>query len=272
MNKIREAHVAGMFYPDDPSELKNLVNGYLKSAKEFSNANHIAGLVSPHAGYIYSGKIAASAYKSIQSKKYKNVIVISPSHREYFKGVSVYSGDAYRTPLGLMRINNELRVKIINTSDDIFESDKGHGAEHALEVQLPFLQVLFPEIQLLPLVIGSQSNEINSSLAESLAKVVDDETLIVASSDLSHFYPREHAKKIDSLIVDSINAYNYEELQNDLEVKRCEACGGGAIVALLKALRLKSFSKAKVIEYSDSGYITKDESEVVGYLSAIVYN
>ena len=272
MNKIRNSKVAGMFYPSDPTELRKLISSYLGEVKNTEKIEHVAGIVSPHAGYVYSGKTAAWAYKTIESAKYENVIVISPSHREYFKGVSIYPGNAYKTPLGEIQINKKLRQKMVEASDLIFEGIQGHGSEHALEVQLPFLQVILANFQLIPLVIGSQSRETVDELAKVLAEVVDDKTLIVASSDLSHFYSKSRANIIDSRVIESINYFKYDELQNDLEQKRCEACGGGGIVAMLKALKMKNYSHSKVIQRSDSGDVTGDEKEVVGYLSAIVYN
>lgn len=272
MKKIREPQVAGMFYPSDPKELKTQIKGYLNNVKIEEDLGHVAGIVSPHAGYVYSGKTAAYAYKTIENQKFNNVIVISPSHREYFQGVSIYSGDAYRTPLGDIPINKSLREKIISENSLIFSGLEGHGPEHALEVQLPFLQVLLPNFQLIPMVIGDQRKEFIFELADILYKNIDEHTLLVASSDLSHFYSKSRANHLDTKVIDHINDFKYDELQSDLESKRCEACGGGGIVALLKALKMKDYKNSKVIAHTDSGDITGDDSEVVGYLSAVVYN
>lgn len=272
MKLIREPQVAGMFYPADPKVLREQIEEYLMNVKLDGKYNNIGGLVSPHAGYQYSGKIAAAAYKTIQSHEYNNIIIISPSHRDYFNGVSIYPGDGYRTPLGEISINKTLREKIVSESDIVFESMSGHGSEHALEVQLPFLQVTLSNFEIIPLVIGDQRKENINDLAEVLANVMDEKTLIVASSDLSHYYSKALADMVDSRVIQSINEFNYEELQSDFENKRCEACGGGGIVALLKALKTKNYSHSKVLAHSDSGDVTGDNSEVVGYLSAIVYN
>lgn len=272
MKHIREPQVAGMFYPSNSNELKNQVNKYLESITFEENVNHVGGIISPHAGYIYSGKTAAYAYKAIINKTFKNVVVISPSHREYFTGVSIFNGDAYRTPLGEIPINKELRKSLISQSDLLFSGIEGHRAEHALEVQLPFLQCVLEDIELIPMVIGDQSREIVFELAEILARFVDEDTLIVASSDLSHFYSKSHANSIDSRIVNYIDKFEFDQLQNDLEVKNCEACGGGGIVALLKALKMNGYLKSKVLSHTDSSDVTGDESEVVGYLSAIIFN
>jgi AmmeMemoRadiSam system protein B len=270
--QIREPQVAGMFYPSDPKKLKKELDEYLSEIKTDDSIKNVAGIIAPHAGYQYSGKTAAYGYKTIQNKNFHNVIVISPSHREYFRGISIYSGDAYKTPLGNIPINKELRENIITESSLVFSGNEGHKYEHALEVQLPFLQTVLSDFQLIPMVIGDQRKEFIYELADVLAKFTDDKTLLIASSDLSHFYTKSHAQILDSRIVACINEFKYEQLQQDLEGKRCEACGGGGIVALLKALKMKNYSHSKVIAHTDSGDITGDNSEVVGYLSAVVYN
>lgn len=272
MKNVREPQVAGMFYPSNPKELENQINGFINGIKVESEVHNVKGIVAPHAGYMYSGKTAAYAFKTIKNKNYKNVIVISPSHREYFRGISIFSGDAYSTPLGDIVVNKELRTRLVGYSDIIFEGLEGHREEHALEVQLPFLQIVLEDFNLIPIVIGDQNKEFVYGLANALADVIEDDTLIVASSDLSHFYTRGHAQKLDHRIAEHINNYNFEELQNDLEMKRCEACGGGGIVALMKALKMKNVLNSRVVAQSDSGDITGDENEVVGYLSAILYN
>lgn len=272
MSLIRNPYVAGMFYPDNPTELKDTITKFFDNVDVKLNVNKIGGIVSPHAGYVYSGQTAAYAYKQLKNKNYDTVIVISPSHREYFNGVSIYNGDAYSTPLGNIPVNKELREKLKNLSEKIFVGIEGHRSEHALEVQLPFLQMVLNEFSIVPIVIGDQSKEIVYNLGESLSTIINNNTLLVASSDLSHFYSKKRAELLDSKIINHINDYDYEELQNDLESRRCEACGGGAIVATLKALEGNGYNKSKVVAHSDSGDITRDESEVVGYLSALVYN
>lgn len=270
--QIREPKVAGMFYPSNPNELKAQLHELFSNVKLSESFNEVAGLVSPHAGYIYSGKIAASAFKTVENKKFKKIIVISPSHREYFPGISIYSGDAYGTPLGNIEVNKELREEIVSKDSLLFSGIEGHRYEHALEVQLPFLQIVQEDFSLIPMVIGDQRKEFMFRLADILTDVIDEDTLLVSSSDLSHFYTKSQAKILDSRVADDINEFKYEQLQSDLDNKRCEACGGGGIVALLKSLKNKNYRKAKVIAQADSGDITGDNSEVVGYLAAVVYN
>ena len=140
-----------------------------------------------------------------------------------------------------------------------------------MEVQIPFLQMVMNEFSIIPVVIGDQRKEFIDELALKLSKVIDDETLIVASSDLSHFYTKEHAAALDSLVEKRISEFDYENLQSDLDSNKCEACGGGAIVAAMKTAGLLNKKSAKVLSRSDSGDTTGENSEVVGYLSAVIY-
>jgi len=271
MKGIREPAVAGMFYPESPSKLKDQVITLLDEARLEKQFSNVVGIVSPHAGYVYSGKTAAFGFNSPLKKDYETVIIISPSHREYFRGISIYDGAAYRTPLGDVPLNNEVIDKIISDSKIIFRGIQGHRAEHAVEVQIPFLQVILKDFSIVPIVLGDQSRNFVYELADRIAPVVDDKTLIVASSDLSHFYSRSMADKLDSIVEKNIANNDYEKLQSDLETGRCEACGGGAIVAMMRAANLINKNKTEVLARTDSGDVTGDFSEVVGYLSAVMY-
>ncbi len=272
MKTVREPAVAGMFYPSSPSKLASEIREYLDSVNLEKSYEKVFGIISPHAGYVYSGKTAAHAYKTIENKNYKTVVVISPSHREYFPGISIYSGDAYKTPLGKIELDKEMIAKLIEDKSYIFEGLNGHHAEHALEVQLPFLQIVLRDFKLVPIVIGDQRKMFVEGLAEKLAQVVSDETLIVASSDLSHFHSKESAAKLDSIVEKRISEFDYNGLLEDLEKQKCEACGGGPIAALLKTAELKRIRNVKVLSRTDSGDITGDNSEVVGYLSAVIFS
>lgn len=270
MASVREPAVAGMFYPANANKLKDQLKLLFDLAADQKKYDNVFGLVAPHAGYIYSGKTAAYGYHAVSGKKYKSAIVISPSHREYFPGISVFDGDAYKTPLGLAKVNEKLRNLFTSDTKTIFEGLSGHRNEHALEVHLPFLQFLYEDISVLPVVLGDQSKPLLDELAGKLAQVPDD-TLIVASSDLSHFYMKQEADKFDSQAAKRIEAFQFDELQSDFENKNCFACGGGGIVALMKAANKLGKTNSKVLHRSDSGDTSGDNSEVVGYLSAVVY-
>jgi len=269
--KIRQPAVAGYFYPNDPVKLKNQINIFINKADAKPIRGKIYGIVSPHAGYEYSGLTASYGYSLIKRNQIENVIIISPSHREYFPGCCIYEGDAYATPLGIVEVNKEMSAMIKDGSKNIFFGENGHKQEHALEVQLPFLQTVLDDFTVVPIVIGDQSKLFVYELAEQIAKGMDERTIIIASSDMSHFYSAVEADKLDSIVEKKINEFDFEGLQTALESKKCEACGGGPIITLMKSAFLKGRINAVVLHRSDSGDVTGDKGEVVGYLSAAVY-
>jgi hypothetical protein len=272
MSQLRHPSAAGYFYPGDKDKLREQVEWLLTIGHKDKIIDNIAGLVAPHAGYIYSGRTASFAYNTIRDKNFKNVIIISPSHREYFEGVSIYEGDGYITPLGVLEINKEMVNLLTEGSKNIFKGNAGHRQEHGIEVHLPFLQFILPEFNIVPIVMGDQSKKYIDELAKRISEIIPENTLIIASSDMSHFYSRRIADDLDSIAEQRINNFDYEGLYDDLEHKRCEACGGGPIIAMMKALDLNNKSKSVVLNRSDSGDTTKNYDEVVGYLSAAVYS
>lgn len=271
MNDIRQPAVAGMFYSSSPAKLKDDINFYLDRAQVEKVFENVAGIISPHAGYQYSGQTAAYAFNAIKNNNIKTAVIISPSHREYFPGISIYSGKAYRTPLGDVPLDKEMISKIVSGSKFIFEGVNGHCAEHAVEVQIPFLQSVLKDISIVPIVVGDQGIVFINELAEKLATVIDEHSIIVASSDLSHFHPAAEADKLDSIIEKRIKEFDYNGLFADLENGRCEACGGGPMVALLKTSEMVNKKRTEILARSNSGDVSGDYSEVVGYLSAVVY-
>ena len=267
----RRPAVAGMFYPSNKDELKTLISKLLTDSQPENIPQNILGIISPHAGYIYSGATAAYAYNSIIGKNFKTVIILSPSHREYFYGVCIYDGNTYETPLGVVEIDKEMANKITLGSKFISIGDKGHSSEHAVEVQIPFLQSVLKNFKIVPMVMGDQSLEIINETAKQIANAADENTLIVASSDLSHFYAKQQADKLDSLVAQRINDFDFNQLHEDFEKQRCEACGGGLIITLMKAASLMNKNQSMILHRSDSGDVSGDNSEVVGYLSAVIY-
>lgn len=271
MKQVRQAQVAGYFYPSDPVILKNELLKLLESAEPIKKYDKIFGIVAPHAGYVYSGKTAAYAYNLLKEKDIRTVVVISPSHSEYFPGICIYEGDTYETPFGEIEMDKLKINKLCEESRIIFKGMQGHRKEHALEVQLPFLQLMLQDFKIIPIVMGDQSKMFIDELAANLIKIYDDKTLIVSSSDLSHFHDAETSDKLDSIIENRINNFDFDSLQADLEINKCEACGGGPIVAMMKAASLLNINHSEVLNRTNSGEVTGDTNEVVGYLSAVVY-
>lgn len=268
----RSPAAAGKFYPSDPVKLRRQIAELMDRVPQVQVKRRVKGIITPHAGYLYSGFTAAHAFATLRGEKFETVVVVSPSHWEFFSGVSVYPGDAYATPLGMVEINKTLRERIVGEADFMIASEVGHGAEHALEVQLPFLQEILPPFTLLPLVIGEQKREFCFKLGEVLAKVLKDENaLLVSTTDLSHYYASGIANKLDMIMMKDVADFNYEQLMSDLEAKHTEACGGGPTVAVMSALKHLGVKNIEVLHHSNSGDVTGDYSSVVGYLSAVAY-
>jgi AmmeMemoRadiSam system protein B/AmmeMemoRadiSam system protein A len=275
---VRPPAVAGSFYPDSPTELLKLIAGFFHAAAKPQISYRPTAIIAPHAGYVYSGQIAAKGYKILEGEVYKTVIVISPSHAAYFRGVAAFDGKAYATPLGEIPINRELTEKIAAESDLIEISGKGHlkGAgrsEHALEVQLPFLQVTLGNFDLVALVMGDQDMQTCLALGKALAKSIGDDVniLIIASSDLSHFHDSAAALRLDSAAIEDIGNLDHAALAQDLLSQKTEACGGGPIIATIIAAKELGSNAVEITGIGDSGDVTGDKSSVVGYMSAVIY-
>ncbi|MEK6756312.1 MAG: AmmeMemoRadiSam system protein B [Bacteroidota bacterium] len=269
MARVRQPAVAGTFYDGDPTVLRRHVDLLLDRAKEPNVQGTIKGLVSPHAGYMYSGSTAAVGYKLLKGKSYDSVVIVGPSHREFFNGASIYPGDSYRTPLGDVPIHEELRDELAKESGIVMLSEAGHRAEHCLEVQLPFLQRVLGEFSIVPIIIGNQRRESCLALGNALAKAAKGRNvLLVASSDLSHYHPYDEAVSLDRRVIAFVEALDENTLLEQLEEERIEACGGGSVVAIMRAAKLLGANRSQALFYCNSGDITGDKDAVVGYLSA----
>ncbi|MGB9604524.1 MAG: AmmeMemoRadiSam system protein B, partial [Bryobacteraceae bacterium] len=269
--KVRQPAAAGGFYPADPKELARMVDELLAGAQPPELAGAPVALVAPHAGYMYSGAVAAHAYALLKGRKYERVVVISPSHIDAFGFAAIYDGDAYVTPLGTIPVDKAFAARLVRAGSGLQLSARGHETrgqrgEHALEVQLPFLQRVLGEFRLLPIVMGDQRYEACRALGVALAKTIQDsDTLIVASSDLSHYHRYEDAVRLDRRVLKAIEEWDYFTMARNFEQNIWEACGGGPIVAAMIAAERLGARQARVLKYANSGDVTGDRSQVVGY-------
>ncbi len=270
--KIRPAAVAGAFYPADPKELTQMIDDLLAEATPPPVDGEILAAVAPHAGYPYSGPVAAWTYAALKGHKYSRVVVIAPSHYVAFDFTSVYDGDAYTTPLGQVPVDKEFARRLAKMSSTIELSDKGHQAtpdapEHSVEVELPWLQTILGNFELVPIVMGDQSYESSRALGVALAKMLrnDHETLVLASSDLSHYHTYDNAETIDHKTLHALEAWDYLSMSRNFETRVWEACGGAPIVAAMIYAERLGANKAEVLKYANSGDVTSDHSRVVGY-------
>lgn len=273
--RVRQAAVAGSFYPADPKELAAIVDGFLAKAPPPPEGEVIA-VVAPHAGYIYSGAVAGCSYATVKGKKFERVVVISPSHIDSFGFASVYDGSAYATPLGEIQVDTDFASRLTKAGANIKFSSRGHvpafgRSEHALEVQLPFLQRALDKFRLVPIIMGAQHYDLCRELGVVLSKsIAGSSTLIVASSDLSHFHPYDQASSMDRKTLKAIADWDYLTLSRNFEHRVWEACGGGPIIAAMMAAERLGADTARVLKYANSGDVTRDHSSVVGYGSVVM--
>ncbi|MGD1047491.1 MAG: AmmeMemoRadiSam system protein B, partial [Candidatus Krumholzibacteriaceae bacterium] len=274
---VRKPAVAGQFYTDDPVALRKEITGYMDAAAEPAIGGDIVAIVSPHAGYQYSGPVAAYGYRLVKGRSYDDVVVISPSHVEYFPYASVFPGTAYRTPLGDIPVDVALAKLVASKSDLVKYDMKGHEVrpmqrgEHAIEVQLPFLQVALGSFKLVPIVMGDQNAQTVEALGNALAAALKGKkVLIVASSDLSHFHSDRQARALDGDFEDRLKDFDPAKLLRDLGTDAAEACGGGPVAAAMIAAKALGATKCVVLHYANSGTVTGDTDNVVGYVSAVM--
>lgn len=263
--RIRNAVVSGQFYPGEPEVLKKKVRQFLIASKS-APAPDVRALIVPHAGYDYSGQVAAEAYKLVEGRKFESVIIVAFLHRVFLQGVLVDDAAAYETPLGHVSVDHEI-VKKIRMFHPLFRNTMpGRLEEHSLEVQIPFLQVTIPELKIVPIYIGAQNIMNITLLADALAVVLADRNiLMVSTTDLSHFHPYETAVRMDKAMIAMFEKGNVEAICDACAKEEVEACGMGPVLtAILLAQKMK-WSGPRLIRYANSGDITGDRSSVVGY-------
>jgi AmmeMemoRadiSam system protein B len=267
---VRKAAVAGSWYPGDRDALAAEVGGYLAAIGPHALAGRLVALIAPHAGFRYSGPVAAHAYAQLGGRSTLTAILVGPSHRVAFDGVSVCARGAFETPLGRVPIAEPVAEALIAAHPKITADPWPHRQEHSLEMQLPFLQHLVRDVRIVPALLGTQARSEVELLAAALSGVASSgDTVLIASSDLSHYHPADEANALDARVAEHVRRFDPEGLMDRLESYRGHACGGGAIVAVMKAARTVGARRAEVLRYADSGDVAEgDKTRVVGYLAA----
>jgi MEMO1 family protein len=266
---VRASVVAGMFYERSSVALRKNIEEMLNSVHLPDIKGKVRALISPHAGYVYSGFTAAHVYKLLEGKKYDCIIAVGPSHQEYFDGISMFPGDAYETPLGKVPVDTEIRLELLQQDKNIAASVAGHRKEHSLEVQLPFLQCVLGEFSFVPIIMGDQRRQLCEELSNAIARVMANKNiLLIASSDLSHFHSYDEAMMLDKRVIKAVENFNPNLFIDELENKSFEACGGGPIAVSMRTAKQLGTNQVKILHYCNSGDVTGDKSGVVGYLAA----
>ncbi len=265
---IRTPAVAGKFYPDDPETLLQTIKFKTIEVEEKLKAK---GVVSPHAGYFYSGKVAAELFSSIEIPE--DVIIIGPNHQGVGQFYSLSGAEHWATPLGIVEVNKELTDKIIKYAPYVYVDETAHMYEHSIEVQFPFLQYFSSKIKIVPFAI--MGYDLNEALliGKGLRKAIEEygkDVLIVASSDFSHYVPQWEAEENDRIAIERILAIDPEGLWKKVKEKRISMCGVAPVTIMLEALKGDN-PKAKLLRYTTSAEASGDASNVVGYAGIIIY-
>jgi AmmeMemoRadiSam system protein B len=269
LEDVRPSPIAGRWYPADPLRLARSIDDFLDRASVPAVPGRLIGVLAPHAGHRYSGPVAGYAFKAVRGLNVDVVALVGPSHYPYEAALVATAHDAYETPLGLVPVDRPaldalrriLPLRLVRTDP-----------EHSLEIELPFLQRTLGDFRLIPLALVNQSYELAQQVGYALADLLAGQNaLLVASSDLSHFYPQDIARRLDQTVLDAVAQFDPAAVIAAEEKGTGFACGRGAIAAVMIAARQLGADTAQVVGYATSGDITGDTSQVVGYGAALFY-
>ena len=271
----RPSPIAGQWYPGDPKRLAGSVDKYIKEAQLPELEGEVVAIMAPHAGHLYSGPVAGYAFAALKGLSPEIVAVISPMHHPYAQSLLTTAHAAYETPLGVIPVD----LAALNTLDTLLSERLGYGLtyvrrdpEHSLEIELPFLQRSLPQgFTLLPVMVRDVRLHVVQALGMALAAVLKGkQALLVASTDLSHFYPRQEADVLDAEVLRRVEAFDPQGVMLAEDEGKGFACGRGALAAVLWAAKELGGDRVKILHHATSGDVTGDNSEVVGYGSAVV--
>lgn len=261
---IRRPAVAGMFYPSDGKDLERMVSSFISKSGR-SPDDTVTGLVSPHAGYVYSGAVAGAAYAKAPDGV-RNVVIVAPPHRYPVQGASVFDGEAYATPLGDAPVSGEITSALLKGG--LSFQPRAHAGEHSAEVQVPFVQVRWPGAEIAVVLQGSSDAGFSGELGRLMARVLEGfpKSLVVASSDLSHYHSQASARKRDSRIMEAFQTGDTDMMEKAVS-EGGEACGIGPILTLMNYASERGDTVFEKIAWSTSAEAGGDSSSVVGYFA-----
>lgn len=269
---IRQPAVAGRFYPANPQRLRAEVESYLAPSSDAEPKISALGCVVPHAGYMYSGHVAGAVYRRLDLPQ--RFVILCPNHTGMGEPLAIMSDGAWHTPLGDVEIDEELAAELKRQMPLLAEDDQAHRAEHALEVQLPFLQALLPELRFVPIAIGTGNFDVLSSLGVAIGNVLAREGgrfLVIASSDMNHYESDSVTRVKDRRAIDQLLALDPRGLYDIVREGNISMCGYGPAVIMLTAARKLGASKAELVRYATSGDVSNDREMVVGYAGIAVH-
>lgn len=272
--EVRPPAVAGAFYPADPAKLREVVDGFISAPPKVETKGQLIALIVPHAGYAFSGAVAGMGFRQVEGTDITTVILAGPSHKFAFRGASVYTGDSYATPLGDEWVDTRLAESFLDPKNGVVAEPRAHEKEHSLEVEIPFLQRALPDARVVPIVVGSPEGPMMDSLSAAIARRIESDsgkTIMVVSTDWSHYHDYDTAVKMDSLGIETVKDLSSFELMARSRMGRIELCGiYPAMLAMDVANRLGADS-VRVFGYANSGDVTGERSSVVGYAAIGIY-
>jgi len=272
-DNLKKPNVSGQFYPGRPEELNRFIDE-ATAAANVPQDKKVQLLISPHAGYVYSGGVAAYGYKAIARNHYSTIVVIGPSHFHGFDGVAIWPKGKFETPLGTVDVDEEFSAQLMRKDPQVQNLPEAFSPEHSLEVQIPFLQKDFKDFKIVALLMGYPEFNTTQQLAAVLNDTVGkrDDVLVLISTDLSHYHTYDVAVQMDKYATDSMLAGDIRSIWNEnLTRAKMEMCGFTAVVVGLQYAKMRGLQSAALLHYANSGDVTGDKSRVVGYSSIIFY-
>lgn len=260
---VRPAAVAGRFYPEEPRALRHAVDEYIHTSEVPPAPDQVTVVVSPHAGYIYSGPTAGHAFARVVGKDCRRAILLGCSHRYRFDTASVFTHGAFQTPLGSFPVDREFAERLAELTGST--SVEPHLEEHALEVQLPFLARAVGFVPIVPVLFGSSASEWHAQIGEALADMMDESDLVVCSTDLSHYLDESTANEMDRHSIELVLAKDWREYVDSVRDGSCSMCGAAAVTAAMCCARKRAVLDWRLLDYRTSAAASGDYNRVVGY-------
>ena len=260
---VRPTAVAGMFYPADPQRLRDEVETCLAQANTAPAAGEPLGILCPHAGYVYSGTCAAHGFARIRGAAPSRVVLLGRSHRMLFDGAAFYAKGAFDTPLGSMPIDEPFAAQLVERFGQ--GPVEAHLPEHSLEVELPFLQVVLGDVPIVPILFGADCAPWHADFGRTLAAMLDEHDLVLASTDLSHYLPEEEANRIDHATLQGVLEQDCDQMPQAFREGRYSMCGAPAVLAAMACAKARGAQDWRLLDYRTSAKASGDRSRVVGY-------
>jgi AmmeMemoRadiSam system protein B len=271
---VKAPNVAGTFYPGDADELAATVEGFLERGESSERADDVVAIITPHAGYPYSGAVAATAFRQLRGRRPATVVLLGPSHYCASPGIAAGTYDGYATPLGAVEVDKEFVASVAERCADVTYSNVPFAREHCLEVQLPFIQTLFPEGRVAPFIFCRHDPAAAAAFGDALAEVArasNGDVVVVATCDLSHYHPYDEAVALDRAFIKTLERFNEGAIFAGQEEGEFEIDAPGVVAAAFRCAKALGATKVAALEYKNSGDVTGDSSGgVVGYVAAAV--